>query len=1358
MRLSNKSTFSLVCFILILALAFAAMPAMAQTIEAEWKSDLDDDPATTGAGQTAGWDVTIAGLANSDVVTVTYLDTAGTAAAAAGSQAGFAAVASDGTSTKGQIDAGIGVSISVQVVVDSTGTPDPPAVTYQRVDFPAGGPGEELPETTLTLRPKLMKLATSAYYLSFGQEVTVTFDYAAAEADENDDAVADLHISDVTITTGSPDAALQIVRVSETNKVTFRSTLGAAGPSGDATVSLNALYATDDTTTPVGTATVTYDDTAPTITDTATNSPAIAAPPGFGTPPDGVWDSVFILTFSASDEANGSGLPDENPVRIDTDETKLDVGRVGLGPADTNTDDTEYLVRITPKADRVTTAGEVVVITIVPIDKAGNEGGSVTTVKLALKAAPPNNAPEFASGASISDITARAGAAITEVTLPEATDSDTGDTLTYEITPALPAGLTFAAATRKLSGTPTATMAETEYTYTVSDGTDTDTLTFDITVNAASVVSGDLTFNISAESYVIIHRSDVEGLPTTLSADSKEEWENMPELDGLFAGGGTLALTITKAADDALFDHDGDGANEKDAAGKYTGKKADGTDGTAPRQYAARDLIITEIMAALNEAYGSQEPQQKAHQWIEIYNPLKVDIEDAKLAFKAGRPAAGAAGTEVLLDRFSNQVGVGWQFTGLGENGFDDDVNEPGDADFVAGRANKDFVSFFRKERGKDGHTKAHWETSSEVYLAGHKGTPGVKERSTAVTLGDPSSVPTSDNVIFNEIGNFADGSQWIEFKNRKGSTANLKNWSVGMVTAIGTEVELFDFPNANINIPAGGVLLVTEKAFYEDGSQLGLGYNIRAGDTDQRPGVAPNHPVRYMKQDMKDMPNGNFLLILRTSNDNKFLKTADGGVQDIAGHYSPSKQVPDADNPTRTTDLWPFYRFSGSHSGNNLTNGKVWRRNIENNNGHVKDAWKHAGFTGGVGYKRNTSNSDANGGTPGYPNDVLKGDGGAVTAPVYISEIMFADDGDTDRLPQWIEITNPSKSVGADLDNWRITIVCHEKTYAKDDYENDTSGATATGEWSGKLEATFLLRGLMIQPNQSVLITSVQALRENTSLPNADIFSVWDNSGNSGSRGATGMKAQGNAILNPYGFYITLHAKGNDGNKANWQIVDTVGNLAAPATDRRGNTQPVLPIAWTLPNPVDENGVRSSIARTNAVTDIADNGFNRAVSDGTKATGWILSIDDNRTARIKGGIYYGHSSDKGSPGQTVGSPLPVNLSFFRPTLEDGKVVIRWTTESELDNAGFNIYRSESRNGEFKQVNEQLIQGKGTTAERSTYKWVDTSAKPGVEYYYQIEDVSFAGEREMLRTTKMKGLISAKDKLTTKWGELKEVQ
>ena len=119
------------------------------------------------------------------------------------------------------------------------------------------------------------------------------------------------------------------------------------------------------------------------------------------------------------------------------------------------------------------------------------------------------------------------------------------------------------------------------------------------------------------------------------------------------------------------------------------------------------------------------------------------------------------------------------------------------------------------------------------------------------------------------------------------------------------------------------------------------------------------------------------------------------------------------------------------------------------------------------------------------------------------------------------------------------------------------------------------------------------------------------------------------------------------------------------------------------------------------------------------------------------------------------GDPLPVSLSRFRAELTDAGVIIKWMTESELNNAGFNIRRSETQDGEFKIVNPQLIQGAGTTSERQTYAWTDTTAKPNVVYYYRIEDISHAGDRKQLATVRMRGYVSASGKLTTKWGNLK---
>ena len=119
------------------------------------------------------------------------------------------------------------------------------------------------------------------------------------------------------------------------------------------------------------------------------------------------------------------------------------------------------------------------------------------------------------------------------------------------------------------------------------------------------------------------------------------------------------------------------------------------------------------------------------------------------------------------------------------------------------------------------------------------------------------------------------------------------------------------------------------------------------------------------------------------------------------------------------------------------------------------------------------------------------------------------------------------------------------------------------------------------------------------------------------------------------------------------------------------------------------------------------------------------------------------------------GEPLPVNLSHFRAEHTEAGVILKWTTESEVDNAGFYIYRSKTKDGEFRVVNPSMIQGAGTTGERNEYTWTDTTAKPNTVYYYRIEDVSHAGVREQLATVRLRGLISARGKLTTIWADLK---
>ena len=74
-------------------------------------------------------------------------------------------------------------------------------------------------------------------------------------------------------------------------------------------------------------------------------------------------------------------------------------------------------------------------------------------------------------------------------------------------------------------------------------------------------------------------------------------------------------------------------------------------------------------------------------------------------------------------------------------------------------------------------------------------------------------------------------------------------------------------------------------------------------------------------------------------------------------------------------------------------------------------------------------------------------------------------------------------------------------------------------------------------------------------------------------------------------------------------------------------------------------------------------------------------------------------------------------------------VIVEWSTASELNTAGFNLYRAESANGPFEQVNETLIAGSPDPLTGGDYAFVDSAVTPGMIYYYQLEEVETNGGR-----------------------------
>lgn len=347
----------------------------------------------------------------------------------------------------------------------------------------------------------------------------------------------------------------------------------------------------------------------------------------------------------------------------------------------------------------------------------------------------------------------------------------------------------------------------------------------------------------------------------------------------------------------------------------------------------------------------------------------------------------------------------------------------------------------------------------------------------------------------------------------------------------------------------------------------------------------------------------------------------------------------------------------------------------------------------------------------------------------VTISEIMFATDGSTNDI-QWIELFNSSKTQTVALDTgngWELVIENYNDLRSNEDPLNGIINFKNSGTVK------------TIPPRQTVLIVSVTGRNSNNVYKRSNkahfvptrVFDVY-------AELATefGMRTRRDPFLHPTkGFHIQLVDGSGD-------VADEIGNLDGRI---RTNDEPT----WKLPSGWTETDDRTSIIRRYRKD---------AAYDGTRREGWIPAAETSflYLSRKRLVTWYGLSSDHGSPGIRAGGQLPVELSLFRPDrTETGTVVIKWTTEAEVDNAGFNILRGQTRTGEFKVINAQLIPGAGTTAERNTYTWTDTTAKPNLVYYYQIEDVSLDGERQTLATVRLRGLVSAKGKLATQWGQLK---
>ena len=753
--------------------------------------------------------------------------------------------------------------------------------------------------------------------------------------------------------------------------------------------------------------------------------------------------------------------------------------------------------------------------------------------------------------------------------------------------------------------------------------------------------------------------------------------------------------------------------------------------GAAKTDHAAKTVVISEILWGLDYAQKIADGGQLQWQFVELYNTNieditadkdagEIDLKDWTLTFTIGRPLPAND-----VDQVSNISGAGW-IVDIGQSGR---VTDP----TVAGTALPiNIVSMYRKINYKKvqntdggdaakrldgvpgGNAKGSWAASTRATrFVGVIDSLG-SEHFRGISVFTQTNVPRSPFVI-NELGNQTGGTNdWVELRNVTDAEKSLKNYQLSVVTgdpadpSTKKDTQLFHFKDNDYKVPAGGVIVVTSSSPKE--TDLAAGKDVSIAD-DQEENEGASHLFVVRSFDLPD--SGKNLLILRNNHEGGKLGTTNN-IIDVIGTLS----IP-VNEAGFNTSLWPL-AVTGKAHGNVIDGtgdedfraGKVYQRN--NAGGGTGE--KHIAVRGytGIGYDRAAAKSGANGGTPGYDNGALKEKVADLSdAEITISEIMVDTGEGRQNLPQWIELYNSSMTQAVNTNGWKLAI------------ENLNDVETA-------FNATLTLGAMTISPNQTILIATTSGSRSDPDhFPSTRVVNLWTTKAH---RDELEMVRRTDQAFSTTGFHFKLTDKDN-------KLVDEAGNLDG---NRRTQDEP----AWALPVG-EKDGRRSSLIR------VYDTGIG---VKGTLAAAWV-SADATNLAFAISQTYFGDPDDFGTPGFRAGGPLPVSLSKFRPErLDSGEIVVRWITESETNNAGFNILRSEKRDGEFTKLNTKLIAGQGTTSERTVYKFADTSAKPNVVYYYQIQDVSLDGQVTPLAITHLRGNVTAAGKLTTTWAELKALQ
>lgn len=90
---------------------------------------------------------------------------------------------------------------------------------------------------------------------------------------------------------------------------------------------------------------------------------------------------------------------------------------------------------------------------------------------------------------------------------------------------------------------------------------------------------------------------------------------------------------------------------------------------------------------------------------------------------------------------------------------------------------------------------------------------------------------------------------------------------------------------------------------------------------------------------------------------------------------------------------------------------------------------------------------------------------------------------------------------------------------------------------------------------------------------------------------------------------------------------------------------------------------------------------------------------------------------------------VAVELVSFEAVSIPSGIRLKWVTATETENLGFELYRSNRRDGAYVKITAKMIPGAGNSQEQRSYVYDDQEVDFDSTYYYRLADVDFSGHR-----------------------------